>query len=878
MEFLSKWFKSPVILASFVALLLFPCAWYTYSSFNLLLEDEEAFSFQHDVQMSQLTLTYELEKLTFLASQLSAQISSQAQGVDEYNIKHIEALLKSQNDQHDKLTFLYLKQSLNSMPQGISLVGTDKAAELESVLLSDPLSPQKLLARESSGSNVTVTGTLGESQVIGLETALNRHEKQAGFLIGLIDLDSIFKPILNANTAENKACLSVFLPNSRLLYQSQFNAEQCDLDVSSSLFRQREARFFLFDQEYVLQVSEVKPAFYTRYFSLGNALALLLLMTSSLTVFYIYRSRRYEKKIESLLRLKGQSLREVRSDYTHLFDLSVDGIYRASLTGNLIKANPAYAKAFGYLDEDELCKNVNNIGEQLHNSSKDYEDFISLLLKDKRVIGFEWQSFDLKGKAIWLQENAYLTCHENGEEYYEGFIANITEKKKAEIALKNQAQMDSLTGLLNRATFVEKMSDYIKKNSAHKSAIFFIDLDKFKTVNDQYGHHVGDELLLEFSRRLKACFSENEVISRLGGDEFAVFLLGVTDLPQLNKLADKVVAGLRKPFAFSNGFNFKISASIGISMLDETVKSASEGLKQADMAMYEVKRNGRADFIIFNQGLNETERRRSLLEKNLLRALKLHEIKINYQPIVCFETGEIKGMEALMRWHNELLGNVSPVEFIPIAEQTNLINPFSNWLIHQVCHDLKQLIEASGNTELFVSINISPKQLLSDQVCDNLLISLDVNDLKPNNIKLEITETAIYDQEESVVKQLRRIRSYGIAIYIDDFGTGYSSLERLIQYPFDGLKIDRSFVKNLVPGNSQDVILKASVKMAEMLNLVVVVEGIESHFQFDFFKALDCEYAQGFLLFKPLCVTDIHKLLVKSKESKTLALTIEPIS
>lgn len=620
------------------------------------------------------------------------------------------------------------------------------------------------------------------------------------------------------------------------------------------------------DQIFTLSFADARSSIHEKPLSFSNILAVLLILISGLIVFYVYRSRRYEHKIESLLKERGQSLKEVRVEYSKLFMLSVDGIYRASLTGDLLKANPAYASAFGYQDESELCAKVNNIGMQLHQNAAQYEQFINQLKDEKRVVGFEWQSQDMSGRSIWLLENAYLTQNENGEMYYEGFISDITQKKKAELALKNQAQMDSLTGLLNRETFVSRVSTFIAHNSAENSAIFFIDLDKFKTVNDQYGHHVGDELLVEFSRRLKACFSNEEMISRLGGDEFSVFLKSVKNLPRLHELADKVVAGLRKPFAFSNGYNFKISASIGISMLDSSVKNASEGLKQADMAMYEVKRNGRADFFIFNQGLNETERRRSLLEKSLFTALKHNEININYQPIVCFVTGKIKGMEALMRWHNNVLGDVSPVEFIPIAEQINLINPFSNWLIHQVCHDLKGLIDASGNQDLFVSINISPKQLLSDQVCDNLLILIDLNKLRPKNIKLEITETAIYNQEESVVRQLRqlrRIRSYGIGIYIDDFGTGYSSLERLIQYPFDGLKIDRSFVKNLVPGNSQDVILKASVKMAEMLNLVVVVEGIESHFQYDFFKDLACEYAQGFLLFKPLPVADLTHLLVQ---------------
>lgn len=862
-----KWLKSPLLKSCTAALILLSCAWYAYVLFYDMSRESAGTSFYARTHIKHLQFDEKVQSLTAEIVRIKAQLETLT---GDQNPR-IESILNLANKEHKLLNYFWLSERNNK----IELTLSDQLNGISLFKFQDN-ETGRLEERDFIPVSFYSTFLAENISIIGFQFPINN----AGYFLATIDVSSMIEEDGFLNLDEEGFCLRLssysMTGSTRFLYASSKGSTQCQQDVE--VLEQDSLKVEWFNQSLILSFNNSKSTFSDKWLSLTNVFAILFVLMSCLIVFYIYRSRHYESKIESLLSDKGQSLEKVRTEYSKLFMLSVDGIYRASLKGNLLKANPAYASAFGYENEDEFCAKINDIGGQLHLDPDVYLHFIKMLKKEQRVIAFEWQSQDLAGRPIWLLENAYLTRQESGEVYYEGFIANITEKKKAEIALKKQAQMDSLTGLLNRATFVNQMSSYIASNSASKSAIFFIDLDKFKTVNDQYGHHVGDELLVEFSRRLQACFSSGEMISRLGGDEFSVFLKSVKSLPQLHELADKVVAGLRKPFAFSNGCNFKISASIGISMLDESVKSASEGLKQADMAMYEVKRNGRADFIIFNQGLNESERRRSLLEKYLFSALKLNEIHINYQPIVCFKSAEVKGMEALMRWRNASLGDVSPVEFVPIAEQINQINPFSNWLVHHVCHDLKGLIEVSGNDNLFVSINISPKQLLSDQVCDNLLMSLEVNQLKPKNIKLEITETAIYDQEESVVRQLRRIRSYGIAIYIDDFGTGYSSLERLIQYPFDGLKIDRSFVKDLVPGNSRDVILKASVKMAEMLNLVVVVEGIESHFQYDFFKALECEYAQGFLLYKPLPINELNKLILQQSSKRLIALTDKVIS
>ncbi|WP_063338690.1 sensor domain-containing protein [Marinomonas sp. SBI22] len=854
MHFLSKWLKSPAPMIIAIALIVMICAWLTYTSLSVngwsypvsYHESIKAQSSLFDRQI--LSHIHEVESLRDQLNRLNTYSQSEVEGV----LSHVKG--------------------------GESLVNYVWFDARDSTGLDSLLNQYEMRQFADENTNISNLLYISQSEKYAGMLGSSIRIKDAGLLFVSMNIAELLPPKSDVDITNNPPCLNLSLLTYSETLSLVYSAKALSCQGFSKGPVSETYLFSWLNYKFKLSVFPSFSPIQNEPRSLIKLLLSMLVLMASLIVFYIYRSRRYEYKIESLLKDRGQSLKEVRTEYSNLFMLSVDGIYRANLNGNLLKANPAYAMAFGYDNEDELCIKVKNIGQQLYLNPKQYLHFINLLKKEQRVIGFEWQSQDQAGRPIWLLENAYLTQHENGEVYYEGFISNVTEKKKAEEALKQQAQMDSLTGLLNRATFVAQMSSFIDQHGADQSAIFFIDLDKFKAVNDQYGHHVGDELLVEFSRRLKACFSIDEMITRLGGDEFAVFLKSVEGLPQLHELADKVVAGMRKPFAFSNGFNFKISASIGISMLDASVKSASEGLKQADMAMYEVKRNGRADFIVFNQGLNEFERRRSLLEKSLFNALKHNEIYINYQPIVCFETGEIKGMEALMRWRNDTLGEVSPAEFIAIAEQVNLINPFSNWLIHHVCHDLKDLISASGKPNLFVSINISPKQLLSDQVCDNLLMSMEVNQLTPKNIKVEITETAIYDQEESVLRQLRRIRSYGVGIYIDDFGTGYSSLERLTQYPFDGLKIDRSFVKNLIPGNSQDVILKASVKMAEMLNLVVVVEGIESHFQYDFFKVLKCEYAQGFLLYKPLSLVELKQEILQKNYFSSDLLTDETIS
>lgn len=724
----------------------------------------------------------------------------------------------------------------------------------------------------SNRLNNNELGTLDTSQQSRFMLAAYKNNKlDYNHLLGIvsvaIDLEETINILLGSSLNDLGLCLVVrnkqLLPNmeNTLYHSSGKNTQQkCQIDehsTSSKLLYNLAGQPLVFDF-YNLHSNKNDSQFTTSQLALFS-----MFMAVILGLSYIYSSRRYSLRIEKLITLEQHRLRDMTNDYAKLFTLSVDGIYKATLKGKLIKANPAFAQAFGYTTDNDICQHIEHINQHLYQNADDFDNFIEKLLEDGQVINFEWKANSRHEETVWLTENAYLIQDSNGHpSHYEGFISVISDRKIAETRLIHQAQHDPLTGLLNRTAFVDAIDQHIRQYSLNHCAVFFIDIDRFKTINDSFGHATGDKLLIEVANRLTTAF-RTECIARFGGDEFAVFCTNIAHKSDLEQQAQLILDSIDKVF-YRGHSTFNITASVGASLLTATCNSSSEALHQADLAMYQVKQNGRANKAIYDTTLSLHVQRRLSLEVALKDALKNREFHLHYQPILSLKTKKIRGFEALLRWSNTTLGQVNPDEFIPILEELNLISAVGDWVMYQAIRELKTLIKQSLNQRIFMNINVSPKQFINTNIAQRITDLLNEFKLKGENLHIEITETQIYSDETQLIAQLQTIKDANVGIFIDDFGTGQSSLGRLVNYPLDGIKLDRSFVKDLQLQSNNAIVLKAAIHMADLLGLSVTAEGIEEQYQADFFNTLGCEYGQGYLFYRPIPAATARELIFQS--------------
>ncbi|WP_439135824.1 putative bifunctional diguanylate cyclase/phosphodiesterase [Pseudomaricurvus sp.] len=435
-------------------------------------------------------------------------------------------------------------------------------------------------------------------------------------------------------------------------------------------------------------------------------------------------------------------------------------------------------------------------------------------------------------------------------------------RELAELAKKfeHQAYHDALTGLANRITFDNRLQDAIlhaRRHGRHVS-VLFLDLDRFKVVNDTLGHGVGDLLLVEVSQRLKLCLRGDDTLARLGGDEFAILL---TDLSPgaTGDVANKIIQEISEPMVLK-GHNLTLTTSIGISVFPGDGDSASEILKNADTAMYRSKDKGRNRLTFFAPDMNKKMERRLVMENKLRQAIELEAFYIFYQPKVDVATLEIIGVEALLRWVDDELGAVSPAEFIPLAEECGLIGAIDQWVMVHACNELLSKF-SRDEMPLHLSVNFSPQHFFRRAAPEEVANVLEETGFPGEFLELEITENLIGPSMDSLLEQLQGVRALGVEISIDDFGTAYSSLSRLKQFPLNTLKIDRSFVGDLGHDADDETLVKTIITMAHNLNLKVVAEGIETEAQYRFVKEHGCDIVQGFLFGKPMSLEDLAQAL-----------------
>jgi len=497
---------------------------------------------------------------------------------------------------------------------------------------------------------------------------------------------------------------------------------------------------------------------------------------------------------------------------------------------------------------------------RLFNISQSRRDTFDI---DHRVI--------VDGEIKWLHSEANVEYNDDGIPVgLFGITHDVTERYKSEERITWLANHDPLTRLPNRNLFNKRIGELIGRNREADdiTAILLLDLDHFKEVNDSMGHDCGDELLIQVSARLQDCVRERDLVSRLGGDEFAVLLDNISGYEGASTASTKIIDALKEPYIIM-GQKVHINSSIGITLCPEDGNDPTQLFKQADLALYKAKDEGRGQFRFFVDELNAVILRRKELETHLRRAVKNSELEVYLQPKVnLLENGiEIKQAEALLRWISPELGFISPGEFIPVAETSGLIGPISNWLLEDVLEKIKEIHKITEDFKL--SVNISPNHLKQSDFCQQIEDRIVASGVSTKHLEFEITENLLLDNTASTLSKLNYLADLGIAFSIDDFGTGYSSLGYLKKFPVSCLKIDKSFIDDIGKEDDDETIVKAVSNLATSLGMDIVAEGVETEQQLEFLKLnTECKTIQGYYFSKPLPFTEFKNYLKDQTDAR----------
>jgi diguanylate cyclase (GGDEF)-like protein len=435
-------------------------------------------------------------------------------------------------------------------------------------------------------------------------------------------------------------------------------------------------------------------------------------------------------------------------------------------------------------------------------------------------------------------------------------IEDITERRRAEAEIVHLARHDVLTGLANRAEFNARLEEASRRliRNGGSVTVMMIDLDRFKAVNDTLGHLAGDQLLGEVARRLQASVRDIDVLARLGGDEFAIIQEGGADQREgAVALALRIIEAISVPF-YLNGHQVEVGTSIGIALAPEDGVEPDELLKRADLALYSVKSSGRNDFCLFRNEMLEIVNTQQSAERELREAIALAQFELHYQPVVDVKTRELRGVETLVRWRHPDKGMIAPDHFIPLAESTGLIVPLGEWILNQACGDA-----ANWPAHVKVAVNISAIQFKKGNLFEVILGALVKTGLQPERLELEITETSLLENQEAHLTTIRQLKNLGLSIALDDFGTGFSSINYLTIFPFDKIKIDKSFTRGILSRADCKAVVASTLALAQGLGIVTTVEGVETEEQFDYMHNAGVELAQGYLFGRPVPIAEFGR-------------------
>jgi two-component system, sensor histidine kinase ChiS len=567
---------------------------------------------------------------------------------------------------------------------------------------------------------------------------------------------------------------------------------------------------------------------------------------------------------------------EAEKQYRDIFENAIEGIFQCSPTGRYLSVNPAFVRMLGYESPQQVYTEITNIGQQLYLDPQQYFELSHLLKHRDKIEDFEYQARRRDGSIIWLKETIRVIRDKQKEmHHYEGIIEDITIRKQTEDKLRYDATHDQLTGLLNRAAFTTYLTQTLiqsdfraseaSKNETTSSniqyAVLFADLDRFKIVNDSMGHWVGDELLTNVARRLEKKLNENDIVARLGGDEFALILDKQPDLETLKQRIDNIQQELSRPYYLKDEI-FNTTASIGVALSNPKYKNADEILRDADTAMYEAKKQGGNQSVIFQSKMHTRVVNKLRMERDLHKALEREEFSLNYQPIVSLASGKTISLEALLRWKHPEEGMIRPDIFIPVAEEIGLIKELGLWVFETACTQLRQLqSQFSAYANLGMNINVSPIQLKQPKIVYEIQDIIDKTGIQGPTCRVELTETAMMQNPKAALTVLNDLKNLELLLYVDDFGTGYSSLSYLRQFPIDALKIDKSFIQEIDSSAKAAQIANAIIALGNAFDLRVVAEGVETEPQLAMLKSAQCHHVQGYFYSRPVDAQSIEEYL-----------------
>ncbi len=554
----------------------------------------------------------------------------------------------------------------------------------------------------------------------------------------------------------------------------------------------------------------------------------------------------------------GESLRESQQHFRAIAEASPMAIVITHRGNGVVlyanvQANKLFAPKGDSLVGDKIQRYCSqNIGfhQKFVTAIKEHGHVDNLELMLKKGDGSKFWASISSQKVYYDQDTAIITS-----------ISDLTERKRYEDQLFKQANFDNLTGLPNRGLAFDRLQLAINraKREDFKVALILLDLDHFKSVNDSLGHSAGDQLLNLIAGRMRDCVRNGDTVARLGGDEFTLILPELTDAMEARLIAQKIITACTTPLLIE-GHEVHLSASIGITIYPDDGKKQEILLNNADTAMYMCKKQGRNHFRFYTDQMNEQSKIKLQMELELRRALEKNEFTLYYQPLISPKCGKVEGAEALLRWSNPALGQVPPSQFIPLAESIGIINDLGKWVLRTACKQLKEWLHIDGMPQ-YVSVNVSGNQLRQGELVETVSEMLSEFDLPPSALELEITESILLDNTENNRETLERIHATGIRLAIDDFGTGYSSLSYLRRFPFDTLKIDRTFIKDVPEEDDAAQLVSAIISMANILGLKIVAEGVENQQQLDFITERNCSLTQGFFLARPMSGKDIAKFV-----------------
>lgn len=566
----------------------------------------------------------------------------------------------------------------------------------------------------------------------------------------------------------------------------------------------------------------------------------------------VFRDITARRRVENLLR-------ESEERFHSAFDLASIGMALLTVDGRFLQVNSSLCTIFGYLETELLNSSLKMLVNEDEYKKALY--YLHQLLSDV-LPSFQIElecKHKMAGKSVWVLLSASLVRSPAGEpQYYIIQIQDITDRKHADLQLQYIANHDPLTGLLNRLEFDNRLTlalTSVQRRSG-KLALLFLDLDRFKLINDSLGHTTGDMLLREVGERLKKSVRSNDILARLGGDEFIILLQDIAEIDDIARIAQKTIDSLIQPFTFQ-GNDIVVTASIGISVFPSDGDSSQTLLMNADTAMYLAKDRGKNNYQFYSQEMTARSIERMTIERGLRQALKNQEFVLHYQPQTNAGDGATVRAEALVRWQHPELGLIPPDRFIHVAEETGLIVPIGNWVLRTACRQARQWQE-NGASFTHVAVNVSPRQFQEKDLFQTIKNALDESGLQPEFLELEITESAVMQEPEKTLDVLYRLHELGVLLSIDDFGTGYSSLTYLRQFPVHSVKIDRSFVMGIPEDQGSMTLVQGIIALAHELKLQVTAEGVENEAQLAFLMRQQCDLLQGYLLSRPITAQQLE--------------------